>query len=165
MFQDFFQANKHLYISLFSPWHINEMPSVEWRILFFPLFHFSMELSVTARKDRQPFSPDLPHTTTTTAYCWCKALKVGIPTMLSLRKTANPPTMQPLAGSQSSQALGWRDQSRSQSWRNISTLQRRQSCPTSTKMGPFSTPVKRLNREVRGWSWGQTQHWEQEDTV
>lgn len=28
--------------------------------LFFPLFHFSLELSVTVRKDRQPFSLDIP---------------------------------------------------------------------------------------------------------
>lgn len=45
------------------------------------------------------------HTSTNTAYCWCKALNAGIPTMLSLREATNPPTMQPLAGSQTGQAL------------------------------------------------------------
>lgn len=92
--------------------HEDEIPSVEHRTVS-PLFNFSPELSVTVRKNRPPFLWTLPHITTTTttaaAYCWCKALKAGIPTMLSLREATNPPTVQPLAGSQTGQALNWKD--------------------------------------------------------
>lgn len=82
-------------------------------LFFSPNFHFSLGPSVTVRKDRQPFSLDIPpphtHTTSTTstAYCWCKALNAGIPTMLSLRKTAHPPMVQPQAYSQKGQTWSW----------------------------------------------------------
>lgn len=54
------QTHLPMDISVFSPLHINKILWVEWRICFSPPFHFSLELSVTVRKDRQPFSLDIP---------------------------------------------------------------------------------------------------------
>lgn len=112
-----FKVNWKIFQDLFilMRWHgiyVDEISSVERRTVSPPL-SFLSGLSVTVRKNRQPFLWIPPHiTTTTTAYCWCKALKAGIPTMLSLRGATNPPTVQPLAGSQTGQALSWRDYSR-----------------------------------------------------
>lgn len=101
-----------------------------------------------------------PHiTTTTTAYCWCKALKVGIPTTLSLRETANPPTVQPLAGSQTDQALGWRDYSCSPSWvmqANGTSAGRRTG--RAVQQVQRRPPLVHLSRgrtgRWGGWGWG-----------
>lgn len=162
-------------ISLFSFLHINEIPSAEWIICFPPFFHFSLEPSVTVRKDRQPLSLDIPphHHLHHHHHCWCKALKFGIPTMLSLRETANPPTVEPRAASQTGQALGWRDNSCSP--RCVMQAKEHQQArevggAKAVHQVQRWAPLVYLSRgrtgRWGGWGWGrETQHWEQEDTV
>lgn len=95
-------------------------------------------------------------TTTTTAYCWCKALKVGIPTTLSLRETANPPTVQPLAGSQTDQALGWRDYSCSPScvMQANGTSAGRRAVQQVQRRPPLVHLSRGRTGRWGGWGWG-----------
>lgn len=134
---------------------------MEWRICFSPSF-----ISLWSCLSQWGKTGNLslwisPHisTTTTTAYCWCKALKVGIPTMLSLRETANPPTVQ---------TSSWQP-----NWSGI-RLKRLQLLPKLCNVGKGTSAGQRAGRAVQqvqrrallvhlsrgwtrrwgGWGWG-----------